>query len=388
VVLHVLLFAWLFFGVLALAPPAFIFLYMKRASKTAWPTKVDSKYLPKVSVVIPTYNEAEVITYKLVNTARLSYPKDSLELVVVDSNSQDDTAKIVKDFSAQNPNLNIKLLVEQERCGKSHALNYALERCSGEVIVVSDADCFWPADILNKAVPYLADPAVGAVGGPKILFNAKQTWITRMEEDYLKSANTLRLGESKTASTLFFEGGFSAFKRQALEGFDPYKTGSDDCGTVLNVIEKDYRAMLVRDALFYSSFPASFRGKISVKLRRTIQLVRVFSKYLELLLHGKVKAARKTLVPNTLLYLYSPHTFIIFLFLSIYLLLSYPVLLLFFALLLIPQVRFYFYEILENNILLFLSLLAVLFGKKFSVWAKPEDRLWLTKENLAFYDLI
>jgi cellulose synthase/poly-beta-1,6-N-acetylglucosamine synthase-like glycosyltransferase len=379
---------WLFFGVLALAPPVFIYLYMKHASKASWPTKIDDSYLPKVSVVIPTYNEAELITYKLANTARLSYPKDSLELVVVDSNSQDDTAKIVKDFSAQNPNLNIKLLVEQERCGKSHALNYALERCSGEVIVVSDADCFWPADILNKSVPYLADPAVGAIGGPKILFNAKQTWITRMEEDYLKSANMLRLGESKTASTLFFEGGFSAFKRQVLERFDPYKTGSDDCGTVLNVIEKDYRAMLVRDALFYSSFPASFKGKISVKLRRTIQLTRVFSKYLDLLLKGKVKAARKTVVPNTLLYLVSPVAFIIFLFLSIYLLLSYPVLLLFFAFVLIPQVRFYFYEILENNILLFLSLLAVLFGKKFSVWAKPEDRLWLTKENLSIYDLI
>lgn len=379
---------WLFFGVLALAPPAFIYLYMKHASKASWPTKIDGGYLPKVSVVIPTYNESQVITYKLANTARLSYPKDSMELVVVDSNSQDDTAKIVKDFSAQNPNLNIKLLVEQERCGKSHALNYALERCSGDVIVVSDADCFWPSDILNKAVPYLADPAVGAIGGPKTLFNAKQTWITRMEEDYLKSANMLRLGESITASTLFFEGGFSAFKRQALERFDPYKTGSDDCGTVLNVIEKNYRAMLVRDALFYSSFPASFMGKISVKLRRTIQLVRVFSKYLHLLLQGKVKTARKTVVPNTLLYLVSPVAFIIFLFLSIYLLLSYPALLLFFTLLLIPQVRFYFYEIIENNILLFLSLLAVLFGKKFSVWAKPEDRLWLTKENLSFYDLI
>ncbi len=382
------LLVWLAFGVLAFAPPAFIFLYMKHASKTAWPTKIDRNYQPKVSVVIPTYNEAEVIAYKLVNTARLSYPKDSLELVVVDSNSQDDTAKIVKDFSAQNPNLDIKLLVEQERSGKSHALNYALKNCSGEVIVVSDADCFWPSDILAKSVPYLADPVVGAIGGPKILFNAKQTWITRMEEGYLKSANTLRLGESKAASTLFFEGGFSAFKREAIERFDPYETGSDDCGTVLKVIEKDFRAMLVTGALFYSSFPASFRGKISVKLRRTIQLVRVFSKYLSLLLKGKVKAARKTVVPNTLLYLVSPVAFIIFLFLTGYLLLSYPVLLVFLALLIVPQIRFYFYEILENNVLLFLSLLAVLFGKKFSIWAKPEDRVWLTKENLSFYDLI
>ena len=146
-----------------------------------------------------------------------------------------------------------------------------------------------------------------------------------MEEGYLKSANILRLGESKTASTLFFEGGFSAFKREALERFDPYETGSDDCGTVLSVIEKDFRAMLVSDAIFYSSFPASFRGKISIKLRRTIQLVRVFSKYLDLLVKGKVKAAKKTVIPNTLLYLVFAcclHRF--FCFLQVICCLSYP----------------------------------------------------------------
>jgi biofilm PGA synthesis N-glycosyltransferase PgaC len=379
---------WLIFGVLAFGPPAFIFLFMKYKSKAVWPTKVDGNYLPKVSVVIPTYNEADIISYKLVNTGRLSYPKDLLEIVVVDSNSSDDTAQIVKDFSEQNRNLDIKLFVEQERRGKSHALNYALAHCSGEVIVVSDADCFWPAGILTKALPYLADSTVGAIGGPKILFNAKQTWITRMEEGYLKSANILRLGESKTASTLFFEGGFSAFKREALERFDPYETGSDDCGTLVSVIEKNYRSMLVTDAKFYSSFPATFRGKISIKLRRTIQLVRVFSKYLDLLLKGKANAARKTVVPNTLLYLFSPVAFVVFLVLTSFLLISFPFLLVFFALLVVPQVRFYFYEIFENNLLLFTSLLAVLFGKKFSIWAKPEDRLWLTKENLSFYGLI
>jgi hypothetical protein len=105
-------------------------------------------------------------------------------------------------------------------------------------------------------------------------------------------------------------------------------------------------------------------------------------------LKGKANAARKTVVPNTLLYLFSPIAFVVFLFLTGYLLLSFPWLLFFFALLVVPQVRFYFYEIFENNLLLFASLLAVLFGKKFSIWAKPEDRLWLTKENLSFYGLI
>ncbi len=99
-----------------------------------------------------------------------------------------------------------------------------------------------------------------------------------MEESYLKSANYLRLGESKAGSTVFFEGGFAAFKKEALEKFDPYATGSDDCGSIISVIEKNYRAMLVREAKFFSSFPATFQAKMSIKIRRINQLVRVFAK--------------------------------------------------------------------------------------------------------------
>ena len=372
--------AWFLFGALALGPPVFIFLYMKHKSNASWPTKVDYAYKPKVSIIIPTYNEAGIIGYKLDNSSRLTYPKDLFEIVIVDSNSTDDTVKIVQDFSEKEKNLNIKLLVEGERKGKSHALNNALEYCKGEIVIISDADCFWPSDILEKALPYLADPSVGAIGGPKILFNSEQTWITRMEEGYLKSANYLRLGESKTGSTVFFEGGFSAFKKEALDKFDPYGTGSDDCGTIISVIEKNYRAMLVEEAKFYSSFPATFRGKISIKLRRINQLVRVFSKYLDLLVKGKVKSTKSTVVPNTLLYLVSPIAFAVFLVLTAYLVLSYPMLLFFSLLLFAPQVRFYVYQIVENNILLFVSILAV--------WAQPEDRVWFTRENLSSYNLI
>jgi cellulose synthase/poly-beta-1,6-N-acetylglucosamine synthase-like glycosyltransferase len=209
-----------------------------------------------------------------------------------------------------------------------------------------------------------------------------------MEEKYLKSANYLRLGESKVGSTVFFEGGFFAFKKEALDKFDAYGTGSDDCGSILSIIEKNYRAMLVKEAMFYSSFPATFRGKISIKIRRINQLTRVFSRYVVLLLKGKVKSTKTTVVPNTLLYLLSPVAFAVFLVLTAFLVLFYPPLLLFSLMLLVPQIRFYVYQILENNILLFISIFAVLFGQKFSVWAQPEDRVWLTRKNLTSYGLI
>ena len=385
---ELLLSAWLLTGAVALGPAVFIFLYMKRSAKKPWPTRIDAEYKPKISIIVPTYNESRIIQLKLINLSRLGYPKSLLETLVVDSNSSDNTAEIVQQFCEKNSDANLRLIAEKERKGKSHALNSALEQCKGEIIIVSDADCFWPSDILEKAIPFLADPSVGVIGGPKILMNAEQTWVTRMEEQYLRSANSLRLGESKAGSTVFFEGGFSAFKKNAINGFDPYKTGSDDCGTVISTIEKNFRAELVPNARFYTTFPTSLRNKISIKIRRINQLIRVFSTYLNLLIHGRLKSSKVTVVPNTLMYLFSPVAFVVFLVLTGLLVLGFPYLLLALLLFLVPKVRFYTYQIFENNLLLLTGLVGVASGRKFSVWSQPEDRECLSSEVLVQFGLI
>ncbi|MEM2144296.1 MAG: glycosyltransferase [Candidatus Jordarchaeaceae archaeon] len=386
--MHFFWILWLIFGFLTFGPATLIFYYMKIGSKKPWPTKVDGNYKPKISIIVPTYNESSIILFKLINLSRLKYPRDLSEVIVVDSNSSDNTVKIARQFGERDQSLNLKILVEEKRKGKSHALNYALAHCAGDVIIVTDADCFWPSDILEKAMPFLADHAVGAISGPKLLINANQTWVTRLEEDYLRAANVSRVGESKAGSTVFFEGGFSAFKRDAFDRFDPYGTGSDDCGTVIKVIEKNFRAMLVSEANFYSSFPVSFRGKLGIKLRRTNQLVRVFAKYLDLLIKGKLKVAKRTVVPNTFLYLVSPIALVALIVLTVLLFSRFPFLLLFFVSLIIPRVRFYFYEFFESNMLLIVALFGRLLGKEFSIWSQPDDRIWLTKEALGKFNLI
>lgn len=386
--LELLLAAWILTGATAFGPAAFIFLYMRRSAGRSWPTKIDTSYKPRISIIVPTYNESRIIRSKLINLSRVEYPRELLETLVVDSNSSDSTAEIVQQFCDENPDGTFKLIVEKVRKGKSHALNYALSQCTGEVIVVSDADCFWPSDILENAVPFLADPSVGVVTGPKVLLNADQTWVTRMEELYLQSANSLRLGEAKAGSTVIFEGGFAAFKKNAFDCFDPYKTGSDDCGTGINVIEKRFRVELIPNAWFYSTFPSSFRNRISIKLRRINQLIRVFGTYLTLLVEGRMKSSKVTVVPNTLLYLFSPSAFIAFMVFTGLFAFVFPYVLFILLLFLVPKVSFFAYQIVENNLLLFVGLLGVAAGRKFSVWSQPEDREWLTMETLNRFNLL
>lgn len=374
---------FLSFGVLGLN-----FLLLKRAASKPWKLSINKDYSPRVSILVPTYNESDVIRFKLENLSKTKYPKDLAQIIVVDSKSDDRTVDIVKDFATQHPEVNIQVLEETERKGKSAALNLALKHCDGDVVLVSDADCFLPPDVLRKTLPFLADPQVGAISGPKILLNPKQSWVTKTEDAYLNSMNLMKLGESKVGSTLFFEGGFSAYRKEALESFDPYNTGSDDCGTVISLVEKNSKAIFVPEARFYTAFPILWKEKADMKIRRANQLVRVIWTYIRLLFRGRIKGPKRVIIQDSLSYVVGPLMFIALIPTTILLLSSFPYFALIFLVLLVPKVGSNFFEVIQNYVVLVLSIFAAVFGKKFLVWKKPKDRALLKEDMLRQYGLI
>jgi len=148
-------------------------------AKKPWNIKVNRNFLPKISIIVPTYNEEKIIRYKLKNLTKLKYPRSLMQVVFVDSNSSDSTVNRIKEFINNNRDVNVKLIIENQRRGKSAALNAALKECDGEVIIISDADCFWPSEILYKTLPYMADSQVGAISGPKKLLNIKESQVIK-----------------------------------------------------------------------------------------------------------------------------------------------------------------------------------------------------------------
>jgi len=379
---------WFVFFIFSFGVLGFVFIFTKRATKLPWCINVKNDYKPKVSIVVPTYNESKMIHFKLENLARLDYLEDLTKIIIVDSNSKDNTLEIVKDFIEQHPEANIQVLMDYEMRGKSAALNMALEKCEGEIVVISDSDSLWRPNIISKALPYLSDPKVGAISGPKVLLNSEQSWVTKTENAYLDSLNMRRFGESKIDSTLFFEGGFSAYKRDLVEAFDPYNTGSDDNGTVIQILEKKKRAIFVPEAEFFTVFSTTWRGKLAIKTRRANQLVRVLCKYASLLLGKRIQTCRAIILLNIITLLLSPVMFIFFLAVSILLLLEFPYFLFLFSVFLIPKARSFLLEVISSFLLLFVTLFFIALGKKFVVWKKPEEKISVTEEMLRTRGLI
>lgn len=115
---------------------------------------------PKVSILIPAYNEEDSIIPTIEHVLKLEYPKRKLEIIVVDDGSTDKTAELVKKI--QKTNNNIKLIV-QENKGKGAALNKGLKCSTGEYFVCLDADSFVKPDALMKLLPLFSNEKIACV---------------------------------------------------------------------------------------------------------------------------------------------------------------------------------------------------------------------------------
>lgn len=351
---------------------ALYFLFLKTQAYKKWNLKINRGFMPNVSIMIPLHNEEKIIEQKLENIREISYPKEKIEIIVTDDASTDQTPTKTQTFKEKNKELNIKLIRNNSRLGKAKALNAALPSCKNDIIIVSDADCFWPSDILLKALPYLSDASVGAITGRGLIKNAHKSWLTQEERYYTGAMSLLRLGESKIHSTLRFEGGFCAYKRGVIDEFDS-ESGADDSGTALNIVQKGYRTILIPQATFFTDFPENLRDKIKVKTRRASQLIWIWIKCLKLLVKRRLSLPKKIAIPEIFLFLLNPVVFVALTVTTVIAFFAYPILLISFALILaalnlIPIVRGYFLELIQSNIILFYSLISYFKGKKYTQW--------------------
>jgi len=273
-------------------PLAYYYYLKKWWLNKPWNIKRDPSYKPKVSIIVPTYNEAELIESKLDDLARQDYPRELLEIMVVDSASTDGTPEKVEEGARRNPGLKLVLIREPVRRGKAYALNHALKYATGDIVVVTDVDAKWSSsNTLFNVISWFSDPAVGAVTCLKISANKG---IVGVEEGYREFYNIVRLAESKKHSTPVFHGELAAFRRAMLEELNGFPTdiGADDSHTATRVALMGYRSIAVDNAWCVEKVP--HKGYHAWRIRRAQHLVQHFAKTLRSL--GKAPGGLKPIL--------------------------------------------------------------------------------------------
>ena len=201
-----------------------------------------SAELPKISLIVPTKNEETVIRRCLDGIINIDYPKDKMQIIVVDGKSDDNTYKICSEFSEKYPE-NIKIISEKTAKGKPAALNLALPYIDGEIVGVFDADSFPEKEVLSKVASYFNDKKIAALQGRTTSINEKSTALTRviaMEERAWFQA--LLAGREKLQLFVPLAGSCQFVRRELLEELGGWDENSltEDVELALRLVEKKH----------------------------------------------------------------------------------------------------------------------------------------------------
>ena len=118
------------------------YMYYLNWAKTPLP-QLDDKKAPFVSIMVPAHNEGIVIVKTVQALLKFNYPHDRYEVIVINDNSDDDSAELLANLQKEHPNRNFKVINTDNITGgkgKSNALNIGFKSAIGEVIAIYDAD--------------------------------------------------------------------------------------------------------------------------------------------------------------------------------------------------------------------------------------------------------
>lgn len=224
----------------------FLMRHMAFASASRWVTvdlhqaaDLENDFRPTVSVLVACHNE-ELVAHTLVRSlASLDYPRELLEIFLVDDNSIDGTGLILEDLTAHHPFIRLVRRPPDAEGGKSGALNAALDLATGEVIVVFDADHAPEPDSVRRLARHFRDPEVGAVQGRCVVRNPDDSALARaVAVDYLSGYLVNEYGRQALFQLPAYGGANCAVRASTLRRLGGWNTDSvtEDTDLTLRVV--------------------------------------------------------------------------------------------------------------------------------------------------------
>lgn len=170
---------------------------------------------PHVAVVMPGFNEEDAIADSVRSILALDYPRDRLEVVVIDDGSTDATFERMTEVAREDPR--VEVIHFSENRGKRAAMAAGIAATGAEIIAFVDSDSVLEPDALRVLVQGFGDPEVGAVAGHADVLNVRESWLTRMQAvRYYVAFKVMKAAESVFGAVTCCSGCFAAYRREAI----------------------------------------------------------------------------------------------------------------------------------------------------------------------------
>ena len=149
----------------------FTLIYLKNFNRMEHKSKQAHGWEPKITILIPAYNEENSIAACLDSVLASDYPREKMEILVLDDGSTDKTAEIAKRYSTHGV-----IVCSKENTGKADSLNFGIKKSTGEIIATLDADSFISPYSIRRMLPLFEDETVGAVASAVKVKKQKTYW--------------------------------------------------------------------------------------------------------------------------------------------------------------------------------------------------------------------
>lgn len=255
-----LIMTWLFIGLalyVYIGYPLLIWLISRVRSRPVDKAPIT----PNLTMIIPTFNEEDVIRRKVENSLALDYPKDKLEILVIDDNSSDTTAEIVSEYVDQG----ICFIQKPERRGKMSSLEIGFEKAQGDIVVLSDASPSYAGNALRLLARCFNDPSVGVVVGTLAVWDTENA-VAKPAGLYWKYEAALRRWESKLGSTVAMHGNMYAIRKHLFRRFAE-NTINDEWSITMRAIQQGYRAVYEPEAISYDHVSQKMKDEFKRRVR-------------------------------------------------------------------------------------------------------------------------
>jgi cellulose synthase/poly-beta-1,6-N-acetylglucosamine synthase-like glycosyltransferase len=227
---------------------------------------------PSCSILIPAHNEEKVIAATIESMLRLEYPKDKLQIIVINDGSQDATKSIIERYAAKDARVQLFDIPQGEGGkGKSHTLNLGLKKAQGEVIAIYDADNTPDKDALRYLVSQLiSHKDLGAVIGKFRTANKNATLLTRfINIETLSFQSMLQAGRWQMHGISTLPGtNFVIWNHivQDLGGWDE-EALTEDSELSIRIYQEGYKIKFIPYAITYEQEPQQWRVWVKQRMR-------------------------------------------------------------------------------------------------------------------------
>jgi len=323
-----------------------------------------SMTFPKMSVILPVYNEEKIIVRKIQNLLGLKYPEDKIEIVIVDGNSSDKTVELIESFQDER----VVLIRNQKREGVTQAAIDGVRISTGDVVILTDTEALFEDKALQFLADDLSDFEIGAITGMEEIVNPKDNLTTKMEHTHRIFYNLFSVSESIVYSTSYFRGEFAAI-RKFLFPMNIGEKGILDMEIAFSAIRAGYRAKCDPRIKFFGLAADKLSDRNLQKIQRATLNQECLFKNRDLLFSPNFYG--RMIFPSMFtIYITSPVFFLFSFLLFPLVLLELPLMVAVFLLssfavcCLISQVRNLILTFLQSQLYLLIGLSKVIFGRQ------------------------